>query len=131
MKQNYYWDVQHHNLVYANWKEECMASISERISTKKRDGIKKNRDDIKPDYITDSQWKTMREQWATEKCLKKSQDAADSRTTNIQGKGMHKHTAGPVPFARIEHNMVRIITVFEYMVLCHFLLYVIISSMNR
>ncbi|XP_013624677.1 PREDICTED: uncharacterized protein LOC106330813 [Brassica oleracea var. oleracea] len=43
--------------------------------------------------------------WATEPAKKKSKDAAKSRKSDPLGKGVYKHNAGPVGFARIEYNM--------------------------
>ncbi|KAL0678556.1 hypothetical protein Bca4012_006537 [Brassica carinata] len=96
--QNFYWEQQFNDLVYALWKKETWTSIGERISTKKR----KNK---QPKYINENDWTTLMEYWATEPAKKKSKDAAKSRKSDPLGKGVYKHNAGPVGFARIEYNM--------------------------
>ncbi|XP_033136624.1 uncharacterized protein LOC117128419 [Brassica rapa] len=96
--QNFYWEQQFNDLVYALWKKETWTSIGEWISTKKR----KNK---QPKYINENDWTTLMEYWATEPAKKKSKKAAKSRKSDPLGKGVYKHNAGPVGFARIEYNM--------------------------
>ena len=94
-------------MVYALWKKETWTSIGERISTKKR----KNK---QPKYINENDWTTLMEYWATEPAKKKSKDAAKSRKSDPLGKGVYKHNAGPVGFARIEYNMVISLVFISY-----------------
>ncbi|XP_022556311.2 uncharacterized protein LOC106396897 [Brassica napus] len=96
--QNFYWEPQFNDLVYALWKKETWTSIGERISTKKR----KNK---QPKYINEKDWTTLMEYWTTEPAKKKSKKAAKSRKSDTVGKGVHKQNARPVGFARIEYNM--------------------------
>ncbi|KAG5393585.1 hypothetical protein IGI04_023548 [Brassica rapa subsp. trilocularis] len=65
--QNFYWEPQFNDLVYALWKKETWTSI--------------------------------------EQAKKKSKKAAKSCKSYPMGKGVHKHNAEPVGFARIKYNM--------------------------
>lgn len=79
-----------------------MTTICERISTKKRNNGK-------PNYIGETDWNTLLVYWATAAAQKKSRDAAASRKSDPEKKGVAKHNAGPVAFIRIEHNMVNFV----------------------
>ncbi|XP_010451835.1 PREDICTED: uncharacterized protein LOC104734025 [Camelina sativa] len=96
--QNYYWDKVHHNLVYSKWKTEVLDSVCDWISSKKRDNIK-------PKYISQVDWDWMVVNWATEEMVEKSKTNTKNRLSNPDGKGIHKHCAGPVAFANIEYNL--------------------------
>ncbi|XP_010451618.1 PREDICTED: uncharacterized protein LOC104733767 [Camelina sativa] len=96
--QNFYWESRFHNLVYFLWKLHTQTTICQRISKKKREGKK-------PKYIDDEDWTELLEQWATEAAIQRSQSAANSRTSDPDGKGMHKHCAGPQNFLKIEYDM--------------------------
>ena len=46
------------------------------------------------------------EYWPIEQAKKKSKKAPKSRKSYSMGKGVHKHNAEPVGFARIKYNMI-------------------------
>ncbi|CAH2065508.1 unnamed protein product, partial [Thlaspi arvense] len=96
--QNYYWEARFNDTVYNKWKEHTQTTICGKISKKKRENQK-------PKYISEADWTTLLEYWSTEPAIKKSKDAAKYRTSNPDGKGMHKHCAGPQSFLMIEYDM--------------------------
>ncbi|KAG7548000.1 putative transposase Ptta/En/Spm plant [Arabidopsis suecica] len=96
--QNYYWEKVHHNLVYLKWKTEVMDSVRDRISSKKRDNKK-------PVYIGQEDWDWLMANWGTEEMLEKSKTNSENRMSDPDDKGIHKHCAGPVAFAKIEYDM--------------------------
>ncbi|CAL9224237.1 unnamed protein product [Arabidopsis halleri] len=96
--QNYYWEDRFHKLIYFHWKLHTQHTICQRISKKKREGKKLK-------YISDEYWTFMLENWATKPARKRSRSATRSRTSDPDGKGMHKHCAGPQNFLKIEYDM--------------------------
>lgn len=74
-------------------------TICGRISTKKRKGKQ-------PSYISVTDWATLLENWSTPQAQVKSQSAAGSRVSAPPGKKMHKHSAGPRTFTKIEYDAV-------------------------
>ncbi|CAH2064718.1 unnamed protein product [Thlaspi arvense] len=98
LPENYYWEAQFNDEVYYKWKAHTQTTICGKISKKKRENQK-------PKYISEADWTTLLEYWSTEPAIKKSKDAATYRTSNPDGKGMHKHCAGPQSFLKIEYDM--------------------------
>ncbi|CAH2070351.1 unnamed protein product, partial [Thlaspi arvense] len=96
--QNYYWEARFNDEVYYKWKAHTQTTICGKISKKKRENQK-------PKYISKADWTTLLEYWSTEPAIKKSKDAAKYHTTNPDGKGMHKHCAGPQSFLKIKYDM--------------------------
>ncbi|XP_010485117.1 PREDICTED: uncharacterized protein LOC104763445 [Camelina sativa] len=96
--QHFYWEPRFHDTVYYHWKQHTMTSVCDHISKKKRANKK-------PKYIGEADWDTLMEYWGTETTNKKSKNAAASRLSNPDGKGIHKHCAGPKCFFQIEHEM--------------------------
>jgi len=95
-----------------------MTSIGDRISKKK---TKKK----KTKYIGQTDWDFLMEYWDTTPAQKKSKSAANSRMSDPLNKGIHKHCAGPVPFVRIEYDMV---SDFLLILLCYcYILYLVLD----
>ncbi|CAH2070531.1 unnamed protein product, partial [Thlaspi arvense] len=96
--QNYYWEARFNDDVYNKWKVHTQTTICGKISKKKRENQN-------PKYISEDDWTTLLEYWSSEPAIKKSKDAVKYRTSNPDGKGMHKHCAGPQNFLKIEYDM--------------------------
>ncbi|WZZ15697.1 hypothetical protein YC2023_108786 [Brassica napus] len=88
---------------YYSWSVKfeavCQRHMKDMVSVRRRSRVR-------PPWIHGELWEQMTAYWDTPEAEKKSQTASDSRLSDRNGLGPHKHNSGQKFFEQIEHEMV-------------------------
>ncbi|CAN8242826.1 unnamed protein product [Cochlearia groenlandica] len=74
---------------------------------KENGALWKHRKGVRPPYISNDDWVRLLAEWDTPKAKLRSEKAATSRQTPIDGSTMHVHYGGPNSFSKINYTLSR------------------------